>query len=172
MPTPAYVTIEGVQQGAITSGNFTAESVGNVWQEAHQDEALVEAFEHEITIPNDPQSGQPTGQRVHGPFKFTKIYDKCSPLLENALCSGERLTKVEFKWYRTNMEGQQEHYFTHLFEDAVMVLGKSYMYNCQDPTKSSFTHLEEWWCTYRKVTWTHEVSGTSGSDDWREPIGA
>ncbi|EOV5208040.1 type VI secretion system tube protein Hcp, partial [Pseudomonas aeruginosa] len=24
--------------------------------------------------------------------------------------------------------------------------------------------------TYRKITWTHEVSGTSGSDDWRSPV--
>ncbi|MCO7543101.1 type VI secretion system tube protein Hcp, partial [Pseudomonas sp. VA159-2] len=21
-----------------------------------------------------------------------------------------------------------------------------------------------------KITWTHEVSGTSGSDDWRAPV--
>ena len=26
--------------------------------------------------------------------------------------------------------------------------------------------------TYRKIVWTHEVSGTSGSDDWRTPISA
>ncbi|MCV4387591.1 type VI secretion system tube protein Hcp, partial [Pseudomonas aeruginosa] len=24
--------------------------------------------------------------------------------------------------------------------------------------------------TSRKSTWTHEVSGTSGSDDWRSPV--
>ncbi|MDP5632031.1 type VI secretion system tube protein Hcp, partial [Pseudomonas aeruginosa] len=24
--------------------------------------------------------------------------------------------------------------------------------------------------TYRKISWTHEVSGTSGSDDWRSPV--
>ncbi|MCO3665002.1 type VI secretion system tube protein Hcp, partial [Pseudomonas aeruginosa] len=23
---------------------------------------------------------------------------------------------------------------------------------------------------YRKITWTHEVSGSSGSDDWRSPV--
>ncbi|MFJ4543116.1 type VI secretion system tube protein Hcp, partial [Pseudomonas atacamensis] len=31
-------------------------------------------------------------------------------------------------------------------------------------------HLEEVQFTYRKITWTHEVSGTSGSDDWRAPV--
>jgi type VI secretion system secreted protein Hcp len=24
--------------------------------------------------------------------------------------------------------------------------------------------------TYRKITWTHEVAGTEGSDDWRAPL--
>ncbi|RPV77412.1 hypothetical protein IPC782_31035 [Pseudomonas aeruginosa] len=35
---------------------------------------------------------------------------------------------------------------------------------------SHFTHLEDVHFTYRKITWTHEVSGTSGSDDWRSPV--
>ncbi|MFJ7313247.1 type VI secretion system tube protein Hcp, partial [Pseudomonas sp. NPDC098747] len=42
--------------------------------------------------------------------------------------------------------------------------------NCQDPKNSHFTHLEEVEFTYRKITWTHEVCGTSGSDDWRTPL--
>ncbi len=41
------------------------------------------------------------------------------------------------------------------------------MHNCQDPGNAHFTHLEDVHFTYRKITWTHEVSGTSGSDDWR-----
>ncbi|MDV3443847.1 type VI secretion system tube protein Hcp, partial [Pseudomonas otitidis] len=37
-----------------------------------------------------PQSGQPTGQRVHKPLMITKVFDKSSPLIFNALTSGER----------------------------------------------------------------------------------
>ena len=73
MPTPAYLTIEGTKQGPITQGTLTAESVGNIWQEAHKDEILVEAFKHELLIPTDPQSGQPTGQRVHQSLVITKV---------------------------------------------------------------------------------------------------
>ena len=170
MPTPSYMSIEGTKQGPITQGTFTAESVGNVWQEAHQDEILVEAFKHTVTVPTDPQSGQPTGQRVHKPVTITKIYDKSSPLLYTALTTGERLTKVVIKWFRTSPDGVQEHYFTHELEDAVIVDITSFMYNCQDPGMKSFTHLEDIEFTYRKITWTHEVSGTSGSDDWRTPV--
>ena len=170
MPTPAYMSIEGTKQGAITQGTFTAESVGNIWQEAHQDEILVEAFKHVVTVPTDPQSGQPTGQRVHKPVIVTKVYDKASPLLYTALTTGERLTKVTIKWFWTSPEGVQEHYFTHELTDAVIVDITSYMYNCQDPGMASFTHLEDVSFTYRKIDWTHEVSGTSGSDDWRSPV--
>jgi type VI secretion system secreted protein Hcp len=170
MPTPAYCDIEGTQQGHITAGTLTAESVGNIWQQAHTDEILVEAFKHTVMIPTDPQSGQPTGQRVHQPLTITKVYDKSSPLLYTALTRGERLSKVQIKWFRTTPEGTQEHYFTHELEDAVIVDMTSHMPNCQDPTVAHFTHLEDVTFTYRKIIWTHEVAGTSGEDDWRAPV--
>ncbi len=169
MPTPAYMTIEGTSQGNITSGAFTEDSVGNIWQEGHEDEILVQAFKHSVMIPRDPQSGQPSGQRVHKPLTVTKIFDKASPLLFNALCSGEVLTTVEIKWYRTSTSGTQEHYFTIKMEDAVIVDVQGHMPNCQDPANSHFTHLEDVSFSYRKITWNHEVAGTSGSDDWRTP---
>lgn len=172
MPTPAYVTLVGTKQGLITAGTFTEDSVGNIYQEGHEDEALVQAFSHEIIIPRDPQSGQPTGQRVHKPLMITKVYDKSSPLIFNALTSGERLSECTIKWYRTSAAGVQEHYFTVKLEDAIIVDVKAYMPNCQDPAMSHFTHLEDVYMTYRKIVWTHEVAGTSGSDDWRAPISA
>ena len=84
--------------------------------------------------------------------------------------TGERLTEIEIQWFRTSAAGTQEHYFTTKLEDAIIVDIKDYMHNCQDPSNSHFTHLEDVEFTYRKITWTHEVSGTSGSDDWRSPV--
>ncbi len=167
MPTPAYMTIEGELQGLLTAGTFTEESVGNVYQEGHEDQILVEAFNHNITLPRDPQSGQPSGQRVHGPVQITKVFDKSSPLLYSALTSGERMKKCKIDWYRTSSTGTQEHYFSIELEDAIIVDIKANMPNCQDPGQAHFTHLEDISLTYRKITWTHEVSGTSGHDDWR-----
>jgi type VI secretion system secreted protein Hcp len=170
LATPAYMSIEGTKQGLITAGAFTADSVGNTYQEGHEDQVMVQGFQHQVTIPRDPQSGQPTGQRIHKPLVITKVFDKASPLLQAALTSGERLTKVEIQWYRTSAAGTQEHYYTTTLEDAIIVDMKDYMLNCQDPSNSHFTHLEDVHFTYRKITWTHEVSGTSGSDDWRTPV--
>jgi type VI secretion system secreted protein Hcp len=170
MATPAYMSVTGEKQGLITAGAFTADSVGNTYQEGHEDQVMVQAFTHDVIIPRDPQSGQPTGQRVHKPAMITKVYDKASPLLQAALTSGERLTEIVIHWYRTSAQGTQEHYYTTKLEDAIIVAINNKMHNCQDPSNLHFTHLEEVHFTYRKITWTHEVSGTSGSDDWRLPV--
>ena len=170
MATPAYMSVTGEKQGLITAGAFTADSVGNTYQEGHEDQVMVQAFSHDVIIPRDPQSGQPTGQRVHKPVVITKVYDKSSPLLQAALTSGERMSEIVIQWYRTSAQGTQEHYYTTKLEDAIIVAINNKMHNCQDPSNSHFTHLEEVQFTYRKITWTHEVSGTSGSDDWRQPV--
>lgn len=64
MPTPCYISITGQTQGNITAGAFTADSVGNIYVQGHEDEMLVQEFLHNVTVPTDPQSGQPSGQRA------------------------------------------------------------------------------------------------------------
>lgn len=71
MPTPCYISITGQTQGNITAGAFTADSVGNIYVQGHEDEMLVQEFQHNVIVPTDPQSGQPSGQRSHKPFIFT-----------------------------------------------------------------------------------------------------
>ncbi|MCV5665413.1 type VI secretion system tube protein Hcp, partial [Escherichia coli] len=65
-----------------------------------------------LTVPRDPQSGQPTGQRVHRPLVVTKVQDRSSPLLFNALVSGEKLPECLIRFYRTSVQGKQEHYYS------------------------------------------------------------
>lgn len=170
MPVPAYMKIEGETQGLITEGANSEDSVGNDWQEEHEDEFLVQSFEHNIFVPTNPQSGQPSGQRVHGALVITKVFDKCSPLLYTALVTGERLPECEIRWFRTTNEGTDEHYFTHLLEDAVIISIDAYMPDCQNPALAHKTHLERIAFRYRKITWTHEVGGTEGEDDWRAKV--
>ncbi|MGO0230097.1 Hcp family type VI secretion system effector, partial [Proteus mirabilis] len=136
MPTPCYISIEGKTQGNITAGAFTADSVGNIYVQGHEDQMLVQAFSHVVTVPTDPQSGQPSGQRAHKPFRFTVALNKAVPLLYNALASGEMLPKVELKWYRTSVEGKQEHFFTTTLTDATIVNIDCQMPHCQDPAKA------------------------------------
>ncbi|MCI4184200.1 type VI secretion system tube protein Hcp, partial [Dickeya dianthicola] len=108
----------------------------------------------------------------HKPFKFTVALNKAVPLLYNALASGEMLPTVTLKWYRTSVEGKQEHFFTTTLTDATIVDINNQMPHCQDPSKQDYTQLIEVSLAYRKVDWEHTVAGTSGSDDWRAPIEA
>ena len=170
MPTPAYISITGKTQGNITQGAFTADSVGNVYVEGHEDQILVQEIEHRVNTPTDPQSGQPSGQRVHKPFTFTSALNKATPLLYQALAAGEMLPKVEVKWYRTSIDGKQEHFFTTKMEDATIVDINSVLPHAQDQNNANYTQLIEVALSYRKISWTHVVAGTEGSDDWRKPI--
>jgi len=81
MPTPAYISIQGKTQGNITQGAFTSDAVGKVYVEGHEDEILVQEIKHRIATPTDPQSGQPSGQRVHEPFVLTCALNKATPLM-------------------------------------------------------------------------------------------
>ena len=170
MPTPCYISIQGKSQGNLTAGAFTADGVGNIYVQGHEDEMLVQAFEHLVSVPTDPQSGQPAGQRVHRPFRFTVALNKAVPLLYNALASGEMLPTVTLKWFRTSVEGRQEHFFSTRLTDATVVDIDCQMPHCQDANKSEFTQLIQVALAYRKIEWEHTVAGTSGADDWRAPL--
>jgi len=165
LPQVAYLKMTGAQQGLISAGANTRESMGfNKYQQDHPDEITVIRFDHQIMIPLGPQTGQPTGQRVHKPLCFTKRYDKSSPWLYQALCCGERLTEVEIKWYRTTREGTQEHYFTHRLRDAIIVNIQANMVLATDVSQD-YREPEETICImYNEIEWTHEVAGTSSWD--------
>ena len=172
MATPAYINIWGKTQGHITKDAFTADSVGNGFVEGHKDEILAQEIEHEIGTPTDPQSGQPTGQRVHKPLTFTSALNKASPLLYQALATGEMLNTVEVKWFRTSTDGKQEHFFTTKLEDATVVNINTVLPHAQDTENSNYTQLIKTSLAYRKVSWSHVVAKTEASDDWREPVAA
>ena len=172
MPTPCYLSIQGKTQGHITAGASTADSIGNGYVEGHENEMLIQEVDHAVVIPKDRQSGQPSGQRKHYSLCVVSSLNKATPLLYNSLASGELLTDVGLKWYRTSKEGKQEHFFTIKLTDAVIVEIGCNMPHCQNSKAETITQLVEIAFSYRKIEWTHEIAGTSGFDDWRKPLGS
>jgi type VI secretion system secreted protein Hcp len=168
MSQPLYLKVEGATQGNISQGAFTADSVGNVYQEGHEDEIFCQALDYHVTIPRDPQSGAPTGQRIHQPATLVKYVDKASPLLLGAVTSGEIL-QIEASFFRTSTAGKQEKYYTLKFTDVLLVDLNQYTPEALDPKNGPYRDMESIQFTYRKIEATHEVAGTSGSDDWRAP---
>lgn len=166
MPTPAYMTIEGANQGDISSGAMSADSVGTLSVSSQENTIQVQEFELGVSVPTDPQSGQPTGRRVHTGCRVVKYLDKASPLLLQAIATGEQLSKVVITFYRTSTSGSQEKYYTVEMDEATMVSLKPYFPMALDSDNSNYGHMEELKITYKKITVTHEIAGTSGGDDW------
>jgi len=167
MPSPIYMKVKGATQGDITTDANTADSIGGGWQEGFEDFFLVQRLSHNLTVPRDPHSGQPSGRRVHQPLTVTKILDKSSPMLAIALTTGEALPECELHYYRTSELGKQEHYFTVKLEDALLTDITHEVPDIKMPENQPLGHLETLMFSYRKIIWEHVVSGTTGEDDWR-----
>lgn len=166
MPTPAYMTIEGVTQGDISAGGMSTDSVGTLSNSTHENAVQIQEFELGVEIPTDPQSGQPTGRRIHKGARVVKYIDKASPMLLQAIATGEQLTKVEVQFFRTSASGQQEHYYTVSLGEASLVTYRPYFPNALDAASDAYSHMEELVFQYKEITVTHEVAGTSGGDSW------
>ena len=166
MPIPAYMTIELADQGEVSEGCCSDESVGTMALEAQEDTIQVQAFEQLVHVPIVPAWGKASGPRVHKGMKITKVFDKSSPLLYQALCKGEQIVELEIQWYRIDTAGEPEHYYTHTISNAVITKIEAYMPDCQDPANEMFTHMENVWINYKAIEVAHEISGTAGADEW------
>lgn len=160
MPLPAHLTLTGEKQGKID---------GSCELQGREGSIMVYSMEHDIHIPRDPQSGLGSGKRIHGPLTVMKEYDKSSPKLYQALCTGEHMKNVEIKWYRINKNGSEEHYFTHVLEDAIVVSIKPSMVLAFLPENEPYRHMEEVSFTYKKIKWTWEADGIEAEDSWTVP---
>src|SRR5262249_48136269 len=132
MPLPAYLKLEGEKQGKIE---------GSCNLKGREGSIQVQAFFHEVRIPTDQQTGNATGNRVHEPMTITKVFDKSSPKLYQALTSGEQLKNVEIEWYRISPSGQEEHYFTTKLEGATVVSVHSTMPLVVDQKSQNLNHM-------------------------------
>ncbi len=160
MPMPLHLEIEGKNQGKIE---------GSCEMQGREGTILVQALTHTVHIPRSPQTGLPTGKRVHGPLVITKEVDKSTPKLYQALCTGEQMSSVVIKWYRIDPSGTEEHYFTTKLQDAIITEIKAWMPNALDEKKASFKHMEDVSFTYKKIIWTWEPDGIESEDDWTVP---
>jgi len=160
MPMPFHMEVEGENQGKIE---------GSCDMEGREGTIMAYAMDHAVHIPRDPQSGLPSGKRIHGPLKVMKEFDKASPKLYQALCTGEHMKNVALKWYRIDATGSEEHYFTHTLEDAIVVEIKPYVPVAFLPQNEAYRHMEEVSFTYKKIKWAWEPDGIESEDSWAVP---
>jgi type VI secretion system secreted protein Hcp len=82
-------------------GQKSGQIKGSVTQKGKEDGVEVLSVSHLITSPRDPQSGLPTGKRMHRPFTVQVRLDKSSPQFYNVLANNEALTSVQFKFWQS-----------------------------------------------------------------------
>lgn len=100
-----YLTLRGAQQGTISAGCGSAESVGNRYQQSHPDEIFV------FSLQQEQRHG------AQGMLTFCKTLDKSSPLLAQAINNNESLS-LNFDCYRINRSGRWEKYYRIELSDA------------------------------------------------------
>ncbi len=161
MPSPVYMTVVGEKQGAIDGGCTI---------KGREKTILGQAVDSLVNIPKSPQTGLPTGKRVHNPFSVTAELDKATPKLYQALCSGERMKSVQVDYYRISPTGTEEKYFTIKMENAIVVSMREYVPDCLRPENSTMGHMITYEFTYEKVIWTYVPDGIEGQDDWKAPV--
>ncbi|GAB5101216.1 Hcp family type VI secretion system effector [Caballeronia sp. HLA56] len=155
MPMPCYLTVEGQNQEKIE---------GATKVQGHEGMILVQAVDHVIEIPKSPQTGLPTGKRVHGAMTVANEIDKSSLKLFQALTSGEQLKSVLLEFYRILPKGTEEKYYTAKLKNAILTSMKSWTPNCLDPNNRQIGHMEDLAFTYEKITWAYEPDGIEAED--------
>ncbi|HEJ9478428.1 TPA: Hcp family type VI secretion system effector [Proteus mirabilis] len=101
MAYPTYLVLKGKNQGLISAGCSTSDSIGNRYQIGHENEIQI------ISLNYGSFREQNASYR---PIVFTKPIDKSSPLLSVALDSNEVL-EATFIFYQTSQNGQLEKYY-------------------------------------------------------------
>ncbi len=102
MSNIVYLKITGQQQGDISDGCGTTESIGNRWQNGHENEILTLSLTNQLTSTRNNAN--------YRELFFNKLIDKSSPLLVNSLVNNEQLF-LEFFFYRLNRYGRWEKYY-------------------------------------------------------------
>ena len=117
-------------------------------------------------MPNSATTGLPSGVRQHKPFTITKAIDKSSPLLNQALCSGEQLTSVKFTFFRTSVAGGKEIFYTIELANAIISSTRLWKPSVKDPmaVAANFGEYEEVSFVYEKIIWTWTPDGIEAQD--------
>lgn len=136
MSIPAYMTLEFANQGEASAGAMGEDSVGTLSKADREDQIQIIQFQHTIYAPTDTHSGQRVGPRIHQDMKILKMVDASSPLLLQALSSGDVVVNAEIEWYRINATGEEEHFFTTTIEDALITQILSYMPEIVTPAET------------------------------------
>ncbi len=148
--------VKGAQTGEIKGGApKDLKGAADHWQLIYS--------QHAAISPRDPQSGLPTGQRMHLGVEVVGRNCKGVPLLWNSMCTNETLTDVKISFWSQHAAGSgvtQKVYYTVELENA-NVATMEQMTSEVDGTLFFRARF-----TWHKITWTWLEGGLTASDKW------
>jgi type VI secretion system secreted protein Hcp len=107
----------------------------------------------------------PTGRRIYLPIRFTKLMDRSTPLLRQALSQNQVVTG-SFRWFRPNPSGTggTQHFFTLDFTGGRITKCTLRLPDTLDPAQATLAPMEEVELTFSTITWTHVPAGVEFTD--------
>jgi len=150
----AYLRLQGLRQGSINGGCTTPGFVGQI---------IVFGVDHEINVPFNEVDGAPTAAARHSPLVITKGIDEASPLLHNALKSGEVMNEFTLQLWRPDKGGTMIMYLRIRLTDARIVKVRQVMPNNTDTSLASLPAYEEVSFAYSRIErfWSEEKTTVS-----------
>jgi len=145
----SYLTVTGASQGEIEGGCVHKDHTGKI-------EIL--SFDHEISVPVVAEYHHAGGKPVHRPIVIQKEIDQATPRLYQALFRGEKLTTVEFEWYRFE-KSNQKLYYKVILEGALVSGVKPHSPHVLDTDEEKFRFIESISFIYEQITWSWGESG-------------
>lgn len=139
-----YLRIVGEQQGVISEGCGSEQSVGNRFQKGHEDEIFVFSLQGAVT-------STPGGVNHHG-IRFCKTIDKSSPQFAQAINNNEYCS-LDFTFYRINRWGRWEKYY-HIEIRGAIICGYT-MHTRLDGLAEEFITIN-----YDYICSTHLIANT------------
>lgn len=158
MSNLVYLSVAGQNQGNISAGCSSLDSIGNKAQIAHLDQIMVYGMNHSLSRVQNVN---------HQAVTIIKPIDKSSPLLAKAITDNEILV-CDFYLYRTSKVGMAECYYKVKITGARVtqidfVVPHSVIEGGGEAQeKVSFS--------YETITWEHCTAGTSTYSLWNDRV--
>ncbi|NRF26856.1 Hcp family type VI secretion system effector [Vibrio coralliilyticus] len=160
MSTNAFLTIESMSNGCLSTACNTLDSMGNSYQLGHEDEITVLSFSHSVAHDN---------RSIHHPIQIVKKVDKASPILAQACSDGEELT-CKLTFYRPNPKGGRELFYEINLTGALIRSVSTHMPHVIDFNDNEMS--ETLLIAYRDISWRHVGANTGAFASWLQPFSA
>jgi type VI secretion system secreted protein Hcp len=159
MAIPAYMWLKD-DGGADIKGSVTVQG--------REGSIEMTAFDHEVAIETDANTGKIKSTRIHKPYKFVKETDASTPYLYKAASSGQTLKSAEIRLYQIDDAGKEKEYFNVKLDGVKVVAVRPKMHDIKDPNHEKHNHLEEVELRYETITWLYKDGNIMHKDTWTE----